>query len=317
MHVAEFCYHALHAGSSSEGSSGSDSDSEDSEDSSDDEGSASAQPDKGERRGSGDGTSAAPKKRKRAKGTSKEERRSNSKKRKTYFPVIKASERCGKCHTCLNPQMKKACLTRRAEMAKAGLAKNGKLPSSATPSRSASPEPTSSTKAKPAPASNPNEKYVELLRPLVNTAGGLASTDTIPKFLNTLSQFGPSSRMLPCLVIQQSSDAVLAALTKAGILSTMAAWMEEVLQQQQLDQQQCGVLEVILEALKKLPVDQAVLRSTGIGKLVNGLRARKDLPTSLIGLASTVKDTWLQCVRSRWVLATRMRRAGLHIFCKY
>ena len=32
------------------------------------------------------------------------------------FPKMKRSQRCGWCHTCLNPQMKKACLTRRAEM---------------------------------------------------------------------------------------------------------------------------------------------------------------------------------------------------------
>jgi endonuclease III len=32
------------------------------------------------------------------------------------FPKMSRSSRCGECHTCLNPQMKKACLTRRAEM---------------------------------------------------------------------------------------------------------------------------------------------------------------------------------------------------------
>jgi hypothetical protein len=32
------------------------------------------------------------------------------------FPKVRRGERCGWCHTCTNPQLKKACLTRRQEM---------------------------------------------------------------------------------------------------------------------------------------------------------------------------------------------------------
>ena len=38
------------------------------------------------------------------------------KKRKQTYEIIRASQRCGHCKTCLNSSMKKACLTRRAEM---------------------------------------------------------------------------------------------------------------------------------------------------------------------------------------------------------
>jgi hypothetical protein len=52
-------------------------------------------------------------------------------KKKLNFPLIRASQKCGKCKTCLNPQMRKACLTRRAEMMTMG---NANLtPSSASP----------------------------------------------------------------------------------------------------------------------------------------------------------------------------------------
>lgn len=37
-------------------------------------------------------------------------------KRQQPFQKISASQRCGHCHTCQNLSMKKACLTRRAEM---------------------------------------------------------------------------------------------------------------------------------------------------------------------------------------------------------
>ncbi|GAB4822558.1 hypothetical protein N2152v2_009604 [Parachlorella kessleri] len=37
-------------------------------------------------------------------------------KRVQEFPIIRRGDRCGWCHTCLNPRLKKACLTRRKEM---------------------------------------------------------------------------------------------------------------------------------------------------------------------------------------------------------
>lgn len=36
--------------------------------------------------------------------------------RRTLFPTIRASQKCGHCGACLNPSWKKACLTRRHEM---------------------------------------------------------------------------------------------------------------------------------------------------------------------------------------------------------
>ncbi len=41
---------------------------------------------------------------------------SKPRKRQQPFQKISASQRCGHCHTCQNLSMKKACLTRRAEM---------------------------------------------------------------------------------------------------------------------------------------------------------------------------------------------------------
>ena len=49
-------------------------------------------------------------------------------KKQMNFPQIKSSERCGKCKTCLNPQMRKACLTRRAEMVTIGGVKQAPSP---------------------------------------------------------------------------------------------------------------------------------------------------------------------------------------------
>ena len=39
-----------------------------------------------------------------------------SRKRVQSYENVRASQRCGCCKTCLNPSMKKACITRRAEM---------------------------------------------------------------------------------------------------------------------------------------------------------------------------------------------------------
>ena len=50
-------------------------------------------------------------------GNNNEQKRA---KKKFTFPIIRSSQKCGKCKTCLNPQMRKACLTRRAEMTTTG-----------------------------------------------------------------------------------------------------------------------------------------------------------------------------------------------------
>ena len=58
-------------------------------------------------------------------GNNSEQKRA---KKQMNFPQIKSSERCGKCKTCLNPQMRKACLTRRAEMVTIGGVKQAPSP---------------------------------------------------------------------------------------------------------------------------------------------------------------------------------------------
>ena len=58
-------------------------------------------------------------------GSNSEQKRA---KKQMNFPQIKSSERCGKCKTCLNPQMRKACLTRRAEMVTIGGVKQAPSP---------------------------------------------------------------------------------------------------------------------------------------------------------------------------------------------
>ena len=40
---------------------------------------------------------------------------STSMRRKSMFPSVPAAERCGHCRHCLNPHMKKACITWRQE----------------------------------------------------------------------------------------------------------------------------------------------------------------------------------------------------------
>jgi len=39
-----------------------------------------------------------------------------SRKRFAQFPTVKRGQKCGMCHHCLNPRLKQACITRRAEM---------------------------------------------------------------------------------------------------------------------------------------------------------------------------------------------------------
>ena len=38
------------------------------------------------------------------------------KRRRNILPRIARGQRCGECHTCRNPQMKKACVTMRAKL---------------------------------------------------------------------------------------------------------------------------------------------------------------------------------------------------------
>lgn len=167
-------------------------------------------------------------------------------KRRNLFPSIRKSQRCGKCHTCLNPQLKKACLTVREQMMREARQGNSKVHrhagttagQAAARKPAAAPAPSSTTGSSSssgggavaaASAATDVDKYTDILLPFINSAGAISDTSTVQPFVKALSAFSSSmARTLPCTILNLSSTAVLSEFMAKNGVDIISSWMLQV-----------------------------------------------------------------------------------------
>ncbi|KAI8468223.1 MAG: hypothetical protein J3K34DRAFT_15266 [Monoraphidium minutum] len=250
---------ARSSSSGDDGSSGSDDDDDSSEDAS----------------GSGDGDEggAPAKKRRRTSGGSDDDGgggKRQRRRRQSSFPRFRAKDRCGTCHTCLNPQMKKACITlrekweqeQREQGAQAGSSDDGGGGGSGGSSGGGS-----------APPADDDGAYYDMLAPMINADGGVKASHaaslaaSLPRFTT------PGSRFLPLLVLERSREPELAAFMAAGGADALAPWIADARGPAADGHKEAvSLMSAILKAVARFPVDMAFLRSSAITKAVGGLR---------------------------------------------
>lgn len=251
----------------------------------------------------------------------KRRRRSSSdsgeggRKRRTLFPTIRRSQRCGKCHTCQNPQLKKACMTVREAMMKE---MQGPGSSSSSKRSSGAKQPPSSSSSAAAAAggsgSQPprsqqqqqqvlspagsadldQDKYVDLLEPLIDESGGLTNAAAVSGFVATMSSFKTSlSRILPASVLGLTKPSLLADFMGAGGVDTLALWI--LAAEGEEGPHAKDLLKEILLVMQKLPVTKAFVQSTKSAKVIGSLR--KSYPDGEVReLAQQVVKAWMKVI---------------------
>lgn len=214
-------------------------------------------------------------------------RSSHGRKRRNLFPVIRKSQRCGACHTCLNPQLKKACLTVREQMMRE--ARQGSQPAAPVARRAASQQPSRSSSTGDA------ESYTDILVKFINTEGGVSSTSQVQPFIAALNKFKSSvARMLPSTVLGLSSQAVLMEFMARGGVDVLSGWMLQAMEDD--DAQASQLLVEILSTLKKLPVTKVFVQSTKSAKIIGALRKHDN--ADVRKLARDVVATWMKAIPS-------------------
>ncbi|WIA35347.1 hypothetical protein OEZ86_003801 [Tetradesmus obliquus] len=219
---------------------------------------------------------------------------SHRRKRRNLFPVIRKSQRCGKCHTCTNPQLKKACLTVREQMmreATKGSKKSKGSAPAAPPAAASSSRPQAGSSS--SSSSGDVDKYTDLLLPFINSAGGISDVASVQPFIKAMGSFSSSlARMLPCTVLGLSSAAVLAEFMARGGVDVLSGWMLTALQED--SEQASQFLAEALSALKKLPVTKGFVQGTKSAKVIGALR--KHDSSDVRRLSRDVVALWMKAI---------------------
>jgi hypothetical protein len=290
------CCHSCHlaadssAGESESGSEDEDSDSDSESSSEDDLSDNETLASRHKKRASAAAEQAV--KRRRSSSDTGSSSGAHRKKRRNLFPVIRKSQRCGKCHTCVNPQLKKACLTVREQMMREATkgSKKSKAVASAAP-----PAAASSSRPQPGGSSSSGDvdKYTDLLLPFINSAGGMSDVASVQPFIKAMGSFNSSlARMLPCTVLGLSSAAVLSEFMARGGVDVLSNWMVQAMQED--SDQASHFLAEVLAALKKLPVTKAFVQGTKSAKVIGALR--KHDSSEVRRLARDVVALWMKAI---------------------
>lgn len=222
-------------------------------------------------------------------------------KRKQLFPKTRASERCGKCENCLNPQRKKACMEvrrRQEEMLKqqqlggaaAQLQRGGSTASSAAP-KAAAPA------AKPAAAGSaaPSDPFTQKVQAMLAPNGGVRDTKHVTTLLQLLqSAKGMPQRITLLAVLQRSAPEVLSAAVRGRALLSLQTWLTEF-----VAAQKSGPAGKVLNCLAKLPITTAALKPPcELGKVVGKLRKDESLDAATKEQAKALVAKWKQIVEA-------------------
>ena len=228
--------------------------------------------------------------------------------RRNLLPKVKSGQRCGVCHTCRNPQLKKACETRRAEQIK-DLDARGELPVLLLPQLggpSRAQDPRTSSVARPAavataagapPAASAtsaaDDPFTTELKAILGGRNGGVVNRMFASRLGRLLQ-GASKleqRLVGLAVLGNSARDVQAALVRDTALSTLGEWLVEA---RDGSSAKLKLAQAVLDRLAALPIGLAALRNSGIGKIIN--RLGKAGPPELQAPAKELVAQWKQLV---------------------
>jgi TFIIS helical bundle-like domain len=252
-------------------------------------------------------------------------------KRRAVMPRIMAGQRCGTCHTCRNPQMKKACETRRREFAEAtaaaeasgisaGTSQTGSaedpqsnaksdakrhkpnaadsatVDSATTEAPHAGPPPAGAPPADPPPDApqappKPDDRLHRELQEILNRTGGLKDTNSVSRFEKLMEGAATLNARKVLLTVINQSQR---ATLSALVHGKGLGILEDWLLQARESEKHVGFVAKILASLQNLPVDLQGLKTCTIGKRVSNL-ARKGPPEFQKAAASLVA-AWKKAV---------------------
>ncbi len=219
--------------------------------------------------------------------------------RRQILPKIAKEDRCGRCHHCLNPKLKKACITARKLQMKSLDDKeelplfykmeNNKLNSKAIPP----------VRAKPASLSPELNTLHNQIQGLLTTVDNqvMIKPGKQALFVDLMNrpQMTWAVRIFiltAILALPLADRTMLVTLADRKGLHVLHSWLKSAsdkageAEKFQLD---------VLKTLGVLPVDMAALKQVPIGKTVNGL-AKRDPSQKVKAAAAKVVQQWRQNV---------------------
>ena len=214
--------------------------------------------------------------------------------RRQILPKIAKEDRCGYCHHCLNPKLKKACITARKQQMKSlddkeelplfyKIADN-KLDSKALPP----------VRAKPAPTSQQVEVNDQLQRLLTTVDGQvMIKPGKQHHFIDLMHR--PQMKwavriffLTTITALPTSDKALLVNMAECKGLTILHSWL--TLAAERTSDAEKFTLDV-LKTLGVLPVDMTALKKVPVGKTVNNL-SKKSPSQKVRAAAAKVVLQW-------------------------
>lgn len=217
--------------------------------------------------------------------------------RRQILPKIAKEDRCGHCHHCLNPKLKKACITaREAQMKRLDdkeelplfykMADN-KLNSKAVPA----------VRPKPAPLTQ-KQLEIKVLNEQIQAMLTQVDQQVMIKpgkqhhFVDlmhrpSISWAGRLLFLTSILALPTNDRAMIVSVADRKGLHVLHNWLKAASERQDAEKFQLDVLRT----LAVLPVDMAALKKVPIGKTVNTL-AKKDASHKVKAAAAEVVQQW-------------------------
>lgn len=182
------------------------------------------------------------------------ERAERKRTRNNLFKPVRKHQRCGQCQTCLNPRMKKACLTVRAKQEQELRRHGGQQEGAGEPRQQRD------------SAASAQQYAVQKLQPLLDRWGKL-EPGRVADFVRQLSEITPRMYQVYLTIITVSSSDVLRALAHSEALPILRGWLAAAQQKQKYDR----ILSII-KALEFIPVDRESLQRSQIGRALNEIK---------------------------------------------
>jgi hypothetical protein len=136
------------------------------------------------------------------------------------------------------------------------------------------------------------DKYVDMLEPLIDRSGGLTANAVGP-FIQVMASFKTTlSRILPTSVLSLSKPSLLSDFMAAGGVDMLASWMLEA-EGEDSDTAKTLLVDV-LQLLQKLPVTKAFVSATRSAKVIGSLRKHRD--PDIQQLAQQVVKLWMKVI---------------------
>ncbi len=241
-------------------------------------------------------------------------------KRRNMFPKVRASEKCGKCDNCLNPQRKQACVeVRRRQMEQLGQQhqqKGAGIGAGATASTaqqsvraggSSKPAAPAAAVADAAAASDPFQRE---LKRMLAPSGAVVHIKHVPALVQLMQSARSMGHRYSLLaVLQLSQPDVLRAAVQHRALLPLQTWLSDC-----VAGQKPKAVAKVLACLDKLPVSTAALQPPcELGKIVGRLRKDESLDAATREQAKQLVAKWKRIVEqesSSRLLLKKWREGG-------